>query len=150
MGPSRAHFCNDEITVTYKALLRAQGPSVFCSMMKLLLHNSVAAMTAAALDATQTAAHTVVFSTQLAMFCFVVGDVGTSLALAYLPRFVGDGEGRRPLDTKGGPADRAAGPEGGLVPLGGLCLSFDARGVAWFAPHVGPGRAAAPSRGACR
>ena len=34
------------------------------------------------------------------MFCFVVGDVGTSLALAYLPRFVGDGEGRRPLDTK--------------------------------------------------
>jgi hypothetical protein len=29
-------------------------------------------MTAAALDATQTAAHTVVFS--VAMFCFVVGD----------------------------------------------------------------------------
>ena len=38
------------------------------------------------------------------MFCFVIGDVGTSLALAYLPRFVGDGEGRRPLDTKSGPA----------------------------------------------
>ena len=39
----------------------ALGPFVFCSMMKLLLHNS-SAMTAAALDATQTAAHTVVFS----------------------------------------------------------------------------------------
>merc|ERR1719482_491199 len=66
-------------------------------MMKLLVHNS-SAMTAAALDPVQTAAHTVVFS--VAMFCFVIGDVGTSLALAYLPRFVGEGEGRRPLDTK--------------------------------------------------
>ena len=92
----------------------ALGPFVFCSMMKLLLHNS-SAMTAAALDATQTAAHTVVFS--VAMFCFVVGDVGTSLALAYLPRFVGDGEGRRLLDTK------AAQPTVRQVLRAGWCLS---------------------------
>ena len=56
-------------------------------------------------------------STQVAMFCFVVGDVGTSLALAYLPRFVGDGEGRRPLDTK------AAQPTVRQVLRAGWCLS---------------------------
>ena len=80
----------------------ALGPFVFCSMMKLLLHNS-SAMTAAALDATQTAAHTVVFS--VAMFCFVVGDVGTSLALAFLTSTSSSAtaKGRRPLDTKARP-----------------------------------------------
>lgn len=92
----------------------ALGPFVFCSLMKLLLHNS-SAMTAAALDPVQTAAHTVVFS--VAMFCFVVGDVGTSLALAYLPRFVSKGEGRRPLDTK------AAAPTVRQVLRVGWCLS---------------------------
>lgn len=92
----------------------ALGPFVFCSLMKLLLHNS-SAMTAAALDPVQTAAHTVVFS--VAMFCFVVGDVGTSLALAYLPRFVSEGDGRRPLDTK------AAAPTVRQVLRVGWCLS---------------------------
>ena len=28
------------------------------------------------------------------------------------------------------------------MPLGGLCPGFDARGVAWFIAHVGPGGAA--------
>ena len=92
----------------------ALGPFVFCSLMKLLLHNS-SAMTAAVLDPVQTAAHTVVFS--VAMFCFVVGDVGTSLALAYLPRFVSEGDGRRPLDTK------AAAPTVCQVLRVGWCMS---------------------------
>ena len=110
-------------------------------MMKLLLHNN-SAMTAAALDATGGGAAD---GFCCAMLRFVVGDVGTSLALAYLPRFVGDGEGRRPLDTK------AAQPTVRQVLRAGWCLSavcvlaFDARGVAWFIAHVGPG-GAAPSQ----
>ena len=35
-------------------------------------------------------------STQVAMFCFVVGDVGTSLALAYLPRLSETAKGEGP------------------------------------------------------
>ncbi|KAJ1448115.1 hypothetical protein M885DRAFT_540329 [Pelagophyceae sp. CCMP2097] len=57
------------------------GPFMFCCLMKLVLHNS-AAMTAVALGGVNAAAHTVIYS--VAIFCFVLGDVGTSLALAYL------------------------------------------------------------------
>ena len=75
------------------------GPFVWCCVVKLFLHNS-AAKTAASMGGAAAAAHTVIFS--VAMFCFVLGDVGTSLALAFLPRFAkngGEAEGRLAFDV---------------------------------------------------
>ena len=62
----------------------AFGSFIFCCMVKLLLHNS-SSLTAASLGGADAAAHTVVMS--VAMFCFVLGDVGSSLSQAFLSPF---------------------------------------------------------------
>ena len=55
------------------------------------------------------------------MFCFVVGDVGTSLGLP--PEVCRRRRRAKAAGHEGGPTDRAPSPEGGVVPLGGLCLA---------------------------
>ena len=68
------------------------GPFLFCCAMKMLLHNS-ASITAAGLGGADAAAHTVVMS--VAMFCFVLGDVGSSLAQAFLPMYYDEAKAGR-------------------------------------------------------
>ena len=60
-------------------------PFMFVMLLKTVIHNSSSA-TAAALGSTAAAAHTALFS--IAMLCFTVGDVGSSLCQAYLPAFI--------------------------------------------------------------
>lgn len=59
-------------------------PFLFVMAIKMGVHNGAAA-TAAALGGSAAAAHTALFAT--AMLCFTFGDVGSSLAQAYLPAF---------------------------------------------------------------
>lgn len=59
-------------------------PFLFVMFVKVGMHNSSAA-TAASLGAVEAAAHTALFA--IAMLCFTFGDVGSSLAQAYLPSF---------------------------------------------------------------
>lgn len=60
------------------------APFILVMLMKNLMHNS-AAITAASLGGAEAAAHTTIFAT--AMLCYTAGDVGSSLAQAFLPAF---------------------------------------------------------------
>ena len=60
------------------------GPLVLVMTIKNIIHNTAAA-TSASLGGAQAAAHTALFAT--AMLCFMIGDVGSSLAPAFLPGF---------------------------------------------------------------
>ena len=60
-------------------------PFVFVMSIKVLMHNACAA-TAATLGGAPAAAHTALMA--VAWLCFTMGDVGSSLAQAYLPAFV--------------------------------------------------------------
>ena len=69
---------------TIKQLL-AFVPFLFVMSVKIGWHNSCAA-TAASLGGSQAAAHSALVS--VAMLCFVLGDVGSSMSQAFLPAFV--------------------------------------------------------------
>uniref|UniRef100_A0A7S0J3Q8 Protein DETOXIFICATION n=1 Tax=Calcidiscus leptoporus TaxID=127549 RepID=A0A7S0J3Q8_9EUKA len=62
-------------------------PFLYVMQVKLLVHNSLTAA-AASLGGAQAAAHTALLS--IAMFCFTFGDVGSSMAQAFLPAFYRD------------------------------------------------------------
>lgn len=62
-------------------------PFLYVMQVKLLVHNSMTAA-AASLGGAQAAAHTALLS--IAMFCFTFGDVGSSMAQAFLPAFYRD------------------------------------------------------------
>lgn len=85
----------------------AFGPFIFCCLCKLLLHNSASVTASAIGDGLAGPAHTVIMS--VAMFCFVLGDVGSSLAQAFLPTYCK----KRAVDVDGGYceiADDGSGP----------------------------------------
>jgi len=65
---------------------------IFVMTVKVSMHNACAAV-AAALGGAAAAAHTALMA--IAWLCFTVGDVGSSLAQAYLPAFTTAGEPRR-------------------------------------------------------
>ena len=84
---------------TIKQLL-AFVPFLFVMSVKIGWHNSCAA-TAASLGGAQAAAHSALVS--VAMLCFVLGDVGSSMSQAFLPAFVKkttkqDSEGNDPKE----------------------------------------------------
>eukprot|EP00977_Amphora_coffeiformis_P013942 scaffold3806_cov169-Amphora_coffeaeformis.AAC.18 len=60
-------------------------PFLFIMLIKMFWHNACAS-TAASLGGSKAAAHTALLS--VAMLCFILGDVGSSLAQAFLPAFV--------------------------------------------------------------
>ena len=60
-------------------------PFLFIMLVKMFWHNACAS-TAASLGGAKAAAHTALLS--VSMLCFLLGDVGSSLAQAYLPAFV--------------------------------------------------------------
>jgi len=69
---------------TVRASLLGFAPFLFVMAVKMGMHNGAAA-TAASLGGAAAAAHTALFAT--GMLCFTIGDVGSSLAQAYLPAF---------------------------------------------------------------
>mmetsp|Transcript_31557 Transcript_31557/g.70914 ORF Transcript_31557/g.70914 Transcript_31557/m.70914 type:complete len:275 (-) Transcript_31557:437-1261(-) len=77
--------------------------------MKLLVHNS-ASITASTLGGESAAAHTVIMS--VAFLCFLLGDVGSSLAQAFLPAYATKREGnardQTPGQTRSSKGSRAA------------------------------------------
>jgi Na+-driven multidrug efflux pump len=72
-------------TMTTVRQLLSFVPFLFVMAVKIGWHNSCAA-TAASLGGAQAAAHSALVS--VAMLCFVLGDVGSSMSQAFLPAFV--------------------------------------------------------------
>lgn len=66
-------------------------PFLFVMTVKIGWHNACAA-TAASLGGAQAAAHTALLS--VGMLCFTFGDVGSSLAQAFVPAFVKNGDSK--------------------------------------------------------
>jgi hypothetical protein len=81
-------------------------PFLFVMGVKIGWHNACAA-TAASLGGAQAAAHTALLS--VGMLCFVLGDVGSSLAQAFIPAFVREeqqetqSQGMEAIDKKSRP-----------------------------------------------